>query len=295
MDRFATNSAYPFPIRRPWATYSLILLIPFALVAYDACSDSLDGPRYIIPLAGGYILHTSGEWDASPSDLAAYGPYQIIKLPLGTEFDSDPVPVSFLSLGSTDSADCIRHIEEIEVAGDDIFGKTSSGYFLLETAGQHLAFYRSSNELSAARSSAHISAGPLRTPEAIAAGLDKRVKHPWAFVQMEGLFGLSDEAWSGIVVDYAFMFALVAGWIIPRGRDAVWLLIRKLSLLAFGLVLGFFTAGFAYGTLLDSGPITLVGLFLLMPFFAVVALLSEELAALVDMLIGRLIPDGKMP
>ena len=263
-------------------TKLLLLLVPIALMAYDILSDDLSGPRYIIPLPGGYILNTASNSFMLPSELSIYGSFQVITPPEGWESDSDPLPLSFFYRGSTDSPDCVRNVEQIAVLSCIVYGKTRSKYFLLGTIDRKLVFFNSEAELSAALPTNTMLLNGLKSPSDLALGLNKRIKHPWAFVTMNGLFGLSDEAWSGITIDTGLLVAIATGLFIPRGKSPQRILLGKMGLLVFGLMLGFITACVAYGSLLGSGPECLVGILLLTPGFGITAVLSREIPAFLE-------------
>jgi hypothetical protein len=269
-----------FYIRSRTIAIIVLLLGPISLMAYDVLSDNLSGPRYVVPLPGGYVLNTAANSFILPSESATYGSFQIIKPPQDWESDPDPLLLSLFYPGSTDSVDCVRNVKQIAVSSCLVYGKTTSKFFLLRTVARKLVFFRSEAELSAALPSDAMQSNRLKSPNDLAVGLNKRVKHPWAFAEMNGLFGLSDGAWSGIMVDTGLLVVFMEGLLITRGKTAASLLFNKVGLLFFGVVCGFITACIAYGWLLQSGPMCLVGILLLSPLFGVWAACSYELPSL---------------
>jgi hypothetical protein len=266
--------------RQQWYFYFPVIVFPLMLIYYDVHLDGRSGPRFMVPLVNGYIAYSAGRWGSTPAEMQAYGAIQVLKLPKEVELDSDPVPLSLFFQDPTDSPNCIRHIVAIAVTGDNIVGQTESGYFVLDTHNSKLDLYGSYSGLSAALSASHVSVPPLQRPMDMDVTLPNRIIRPWAYQVENGAFGLSDSGWSAITVDGGLLITIIVGLIVPRGNDAKGIIVNKLTLAICGLVSGYLTADVAYGSILRSGPDTMVGTFVLAPWFAVVAVTSREIPIL---------------
>ena len=271
---------------RHWISYLLMILLPVAMVFYDASNNGGFGPRYVFPLTNEFFVYSPSPYDLSPSDRETYGDVQIIKLSADYELNSDPVPLALFYPGSVDSVDCIRHVEGMVISGDNIIGLNKAGYFLLNVKYPKLAVYSSSKEFNADLASKGIPNRPLHAPEEMAEALSTRITQPWDYQAMGGLFGLTDNKWSAIVVDIGFLMAIMIGLSVPRGKTARRIIYTKVLLFCLGSVLGFTVVEIAYDRILGSGPDCFIGTLFVMPFLAMVTVLSKEIPAFIDLLIA---------
>lgn len=95
---------------------------------------------------------------------------------------------------------------------------------------------------------------------------------------MEGLFGLSDIAWSGISKNVGLLMAVACGLLIPfvRRWRSEWN--RRIFGLCLGILLGELTNCVANGWMLEGGPDAFVGGVILPIEYGIVVMIVHDIA-----------------
>jgi hypothetical protein len=151
-----------------------------------------DDPAYIAPLVGPYAVEAypaSGHYHSSSCALV---------IP-NYDVDEDPI------------REILPAIRQIAVSGPVIAGEAGTGWFVFDTrqSTDFIQHFDSMEAWRAALAAAGVGQVKIQSADEYAASLPYRVTHPWGYVAMKGLFGLSDDAWAGIVFYYCCLAAFL--------------------------------------------------------------------------------------
>jgi hypothetical protein len=202
-----------------------------------------------------------------PSWPEGFGPFELVTA-------TDERRLSWEPLGGKDS-DTVQNLESLQSGQNSIFGKTTTGYFVLNVRTGEVSTYTSIEVYLSALKSLGIEDIHLSSPEELARGVPENVKRPWEYAVMRGRLGISDTAWSVIIDSLGWSVALMVGLLSPMCRTSGICLIRYAALCLFGMIFGVIVDYIADIWMIDSATTAYRELFFIVPIFALSAIFSK--------------------
>jgi hypothetical protein len=218
------------------AAISSVILQLFLVAALPAVARALpprpvDPPVYAAPLIGQYAIERRANWQTDGD-----GPLTLINAAINPDGDS-PLRI-------------VQDVRQIAVAGRYIVGSSGSGYFIFDTGQLRDAqLFDSADDWKAALAADGLGDVHMQNPDAIAASMPDRLVRPWEYTQMNGLLGLSDDGWEGLVT-YSALGAVFLIALSGRLNSYRWVMIVVIILGTIG-----FTVDFMDAYLADHAPI----------------------------------------
>ena len=220
----------------------LFLTLPLTAVAGDLGTDA-----YRLPLVDQYAIYRAYKGLGDSTDR---GLFQLV--------EALPSNSGGLSIHTL-----VPKVESVAVQDRVIFGKASSGFFILDTRQSlpqpQVVSTRDEWE-TILRSFGISDSNVAKAPDALAVGVSEQVLRPWKYRAGGSRFGISDDVLSLVVQLLGFAQAFVLGLMSPRGK----------SPMAAAVALGVIVNVVAPILIAGEGPGAFVGFFVL-PLFCMVA------------------------